>query len=417
MAALGPTIIDDPFAVIRGGERDCDPLPIDDPFAVYAGGIDHSKKHARDEGDIKAAAAPTAFTVPAPRLEPYDWIESDPFIKGVFAVSNRNRVRDVWGRIREATINDRGYRVVEIYGNRWLHHRLVYLLWYGCRPNGQIDHRNGEKSDNWPDNLEDVTPSENMRRSHANPTRRNAGEQKSRPIVGKLGDGEPREFLSATIAARELNMTSGNISGCCTGRIKSTCGWTFAYQDQPDLTGEEWRPIQGIEVSSCGRMRTTRSGKHFPNPRVDGYCAIGIRGQAFQFHRLVCQAFHGEPPKGSQADHVDGNQRNNRADNLQWLSAVENVAKRQRKLTMSTGRAITTSIGGRYDSLTHASDATGLRKSHIVKLCNAGTQHRQHGAFAYAEADPIEGEVFKNVTEADLLKLGRESSRDHVTMG
>ena len=49
MSALGP-LIDDPFSVIGGGERGCDPLSVDDPFAVLIG-IANSRKHARDDNE------------------------------------------------------------------------------------------------------------------------------------------------------------------------------------------------------------------------------------------------------------------------------------------------------------------------------------------------------------------------------
>lgn len=370
-----------------------------------------------DAEDEDAEDADGMEHVPAIRLEPINWTESDPFIWGIVAVSNRNRVRDGWGRIRDASITARGYRTVTIAGRRWFHHRLVYLAWYGRAPRGQIDHRNSERADNTPGNLEDVTPSENMRRSHANPNRRTCAEQRSKPIVGTLGGTEPREFPSATVAARELCLTQGNITACCRGKMTSTRGWMFAYKDQPDLEGEEWRPIQEIQVSNCGRAQTPWSGRYFPKPRVDGYCSVNSGGQAFQFHRLVCQAFHGPPPAGYQADHIDSNPSNNRADNLQWLPPTENVAKRQRAPQMSTRQAIATSTGGCYDSLTHASEATGIHKSRIQKLCTTGKPHSQHGIFAYVAVEPIDGEIFKNITTADLLALGREQpSGIHVMM-
>ena len=43
-------------------------------------------------------------------------------------------------------------------------------------------------------------------------------------------------------------------------------------------------------------------------------------------HRIVCTAFQGAPPhKGHIVDHKDTNRANNRAENLRWLSRLENV--------------------------------------------------------------------------------------------
>ena len=45
--------------------------------------------------------------------------------------------------------------------------------------------------------------------------------------------------------------------------------------------------------------------------------------------RIVCLAFHGEPDNDSMhASHIDGNRKNNRADNLCWESASWNNHRR-----------------------------------------------------------------------------------------
>lgn len=45
-------------------------------------------------------------------------------------------------------------------------------------------------------------------------------------------------------------------------------------------------------------------------------------------HRIVATAFHGEPPDPKYVvDHIDTNCRNNRPENLRWLSRLENALK------------------------------------------------------------------------------------------
>jgi len=242
------------------------------------------------------------------------------------------------------------------------------------------------------------------------------GIKKSYSRKKKKRNGVRREFKSATQAARELiTIDSSDITACCANpnRHASAGGWTFAYLEQPDLEGEVWRAIKETRVSNRGRAQTPTSGKYAPNPGAGGYCVIRIGGKVFKFHRVVCQAFHGEPPAGYHADHIDGNPGNNWADNLQWLSPAENIAKKRYAREVSTRRAITTSTGGHYESITHAHDALGLSVSQISILCSSGKAHAEHGFFKYAEAEPIEGEIFKNVTEADLLALGRRAPLPH----
>ena len=45
-----------------------------------------------------------------------------------------------------------------------------------------------------------------------------------------------------------------------------------------------------------------------------------------RIHRIVATAFHGEPPtKRHVVDHKDTNKRNNRPENLRWVTRLENI--------------------------------------------------------------------------------------------
>ena len=67
-----------------------------------------------------------------------------------------------------------GYRQGRIFKKAYLAHRVAYAIHHGAWPANQIDHINGDRSDNHISNLRDVTNAENSRNA-AIPTSNTSG--------------------------------------------------------------------------------------------------------------------------------------------------------------------------------------------------------------------------------------------------
>ena len=108
---------------------------------------------------------------------------------------------------------------------------------------------------------------------------------------------------------------------------------------------EEWRPVVGFEgiyeVSSEGRVRRSPNAPRRNSTKPGRILNATISQSARYYrvtlhhrdkvarkcvHRLVAEAFLGPAPPFRQVNHIDGDRANNRAANLEYVTAKGNVA-------------------------------------------------------------------------------------------
>lgn len=103
---------------------------------------------------------------------------------------------------------------------------------------------------------------------------------------------------------------------------------------------ESWRKVKDYpryEVSDRGRVKNSRTGRILKqgNHR-QGYSLVWLcdsEGRhGMSVHRLVAEAFVGNPESKPQVNHIDGNKSNNFAENLEWVTGRENTLHAYRKL-------------------------------------------------------------------------------------
>ena len=107
------------------------------------------------------------------------------------------------------------------------------------------------------------------------------------------------------------------------------------------LKGEKWLAIRGYEglyeISNYGRVRSLNYRKTGKRKVLKCYARLGYYIKTslvkdgvrkyYRVHRLVAQAFLPQPMEGqTQVEHINTDKRDNRVQNLRWVSPKGNMA-------------------------------------------------------------------------------------------
>jgi hypothetical protein len=139
-----------------------------------------------------------------------------------------------------------------------------------------------------------------------------------------------KRYASVRDAVEEHGVTHCNLVACAAGRRASCGGYRWAYDQSPDLDGEEWKHWRKqLWVSNLGRCKCQLSGGKFSYaagpeamPASNGYPKLANE----YIHRLVVRLFVGPSPgEGYVVNHKDGNPGNPEYTNLEWVTAAQNV--------------------------------------------------------------------------------------------
>jgi hypothetical protein len=177
-----------------------------------------------------------------------------PFLTG--HVSSMGRYKSCSGVVSTPSPAANGYSSIGVDGKLYYTHRAIgvaFELLDDMDDPRQIDHIDGNPSNNCLTNLRAATPSQNIQHSFATNTERRSNALKlSKPVRGrKRGTEEWTTYESISDAARRLDLYSGAITAVLKKKQTHTGDYEFesAEPNEPDcLEGEEWKDIEVSEL-------------------------------------------------------------------------------------------------------------------------------------------------------------------------
>ena len=279
-----------------------------------------------------------------------------------------------------------GYISINIHDdkiyNGYLVHRFIYECFNGKIDDElQIDHINGNKTDNTIKNLQSLNSKDHNKKTFNSESRLKHAIKLKRKILLIEYDRDDN-ILSEKIynCAKDLEKLL-NLSRCTISRYakrEHDFGKYFIKYIEEEINNEIWKTIDddrfiGYEFSNMGRIKKINGKITYGNLSKGGYNIISINNYKYTMHYLICLAFNGKPigKYGDEitVDHIDRNRINNKSNNLKWATRIEQATNTCKVRKVIAKYNDTKEFIGIYLSASDAARKFNIDCSAISKVC------------------------------------------------
>lgn len=164
---------------------------------------------------------------------------------------------------------------------------------------------------------------------------------------------------------------------------------------------EIWKDVVGFEglykVSNLGNVITIRKNRQMSKcPDRNGYFVLKLsnksKSRSTSYHRVVAEAFVPNHNGGTEVNHINGNNQDNRPENLEWVTHSENLChawreglyKNGRKGQPIIGESISTGEQLRFDKVKDV-EKYGFQAGNVSSVING--KYSQHKGYYWRKAD------------------------------
>ncbi len=255
-------------------------------------------------------------------------------------------------------------------------HRLVYDAFKKLSNNEKlvIDHIDRNPSNNYIDNLREVTYSEN------NKNRTDNKKDNIKIQQFTLNNEFIKEWNSIKEIKKHFNL--GFIQACCNGNRKIAYNYIWKslniindVSEFKEIVTDDGKKYSNYKINCDGEIiNISRNNNKLKPNNVTDYSSVTLYSddnirKKFLIHRLVAITFIPNPNNYDIVHHIDENKLNNNIKNLQWCNHLQNITysygKKINQIDIETNKIIKT-----FDSISSAcKELNKNNKGDISSVC------------------------------------------------